>query len=118
MGRNRIKIYHNPRCSKSREALSILQARGIEIDVIKYLDTSLSIKEVKSILRKLNIPPSSMIRKKEDVWKKKNKKEDLTDEQIIQLMVEHPRIIERPIVINHDQAVIARPSEKVLTIID
>ena len=118
MGRNRVKIYHNPRCSKSREALSILQAKEIEIDIIKYLETSLSTKEVKSILRKLNIPAYSMIRKWEDVWQKKSKNKYLTNEEIIQLMVEHPRIIERPIVINQDRAIIARPPAKVLTIID
>ena len=113
-----MKIYHNPRCSKSRETLSILQKKRIGIDIIRYLDTPLSIKEIKSILRKLDISPHKMIREEEDIWKKKNKNKSLSDEQIIQLMVDHPKIIERPIVINQNQGIIARPPEKVLTIID
>jgi len=111
-----IKIYHNPRCSKSREALYLLQARYSNIDIVKYLDKPLKFIEISEILKMLKIDALDLVRKNELVWRKNYKGKVMTEEHIIKAMIKHPKLIERPIVIINEQAIIARPPEKVLTL--
>lgn len=112
-----IKIYHNPRCSKSRESLSILEASGKNFETIKYLEEVPSEKELREIIDLLNIKPENLIRKNEEVWKTHYKNKILTDEQLIKIMIENPKLIERPIVINGNKAVIGRPPTTVKSIL-
>lgn len=115
--RKMIKIYHNPRCRKSREGLEILENSGKEFKIIKYLDTPPSAKELKEIIKKLNIPALNLIRKNETMWKENYKGKELSEEEIIKAMIENPKLIERPIVINDDKAVIGRPPSLILELI-
>ena len=108
-----IKIYHNPRCRKSREALQILQESGKDFEIIEYLKESLSFNEVKAIIDLLDIPPIKLLRKNEAVWKENFKNKELNENEVIEAMVTFPKLIERPIVINGELAVIGRPPEKI-----
>lgn len=113
-----IQILHNPRCSKSRQTLALLEEKGIEPEIIKYLDTPPSASELKAILTKLGISARQLLRKGEEDYKNLNlKNPDLSDDQLIEAMVSHPKLIERPIVINNDQARLGRPPESVMDII-
>jgi len=112
-----IKIYHNPRCSKSREGLCLLNDLNQEAEVINYIETPLTFEELKNIIRLLKIKPVELVRTKETIWKEQFKNKELTDKEIIQAMVDFPTLIERPIVVNNNKAVIARPSEKIKEII-
>lgn len=112
-----IKIYHNARCSKSREGLCYLQEKGKEVTVINYLDEKLTFNALKDIIAILNIKPLDLVRVKEIIWKELYKDKVLTDDEIIQAMVDHPKLIERPIVINGDKGVVARPTSLIETII-
>lgn len=104
-----LTIYHNPRCSKSREGVQFLEENNIDFQVVKYLNEPLSESELKEIIGKLGIKPIELVRTKEEIWKKNYKDKSLTDDEIIKAMHENPRLIERPIVVNGDKAVIARP---------
>ncbi|MBA4502581.1 arsenate reductase (glutaredoxin) [Marinobacterium marinum] len=113
-----ITIYHNPRCSKSRETLKLLQERGIEPEIREYLKDVPSANELKSVLAALAIAPRDLLRTKEAEYKEAGlDNPDLDDDAIIQAMTEYPRLIERPIVINGETARIGRPPESVLEII-
>ncbi|WP_299362453.1 arsenate reductase (glutaredoxin) [Winogradskyella sp.] len=112
-----ITIYHNPRCRKSREGLALLEDSGQPFEVIKYLDQPLSKDDLKEIIAKLDIQPIDLIRKNEAIWKSDYKGKVLSDEDIIEAMVKHHKLIERPIVVNNDKAVIGRPKETILDII-
>lgn len=112
-----IKIYHNPRCSKSRQGLAILENSGTDFEVVKYLDTPLSEKELTTIINTLGIAPLDLVRKNEKIWKEEFKGKELSDTAIIQAMVANPKLIERPIVVHNDKAVIGRPPEKIITIL-
>ncbi len=112
-----ITIYHNPRCSKSREGLVLLEESEKDFEVIKYLESLFNEEELKTIISKLGIKPIDLIRTNEDIWKSDYKGKELTDQQIIKAMVKHPKLIERPIVVNNDKAVIGRPKELILDII-
>ena len=112
-----IQIYHNPRCGKSRDCLTYLEQSGKEFQVIKYIETVPTVEELKIIIEKLNIKPLELVRKKEKVWIENFKNSAMTDEEIILAMVANPILIERPIVIDGDKAVIARPLEKMNTIL-
>ena len=113
-----ITIYHNPRCSKSREGLQILEDSGKNFKVVKYLDEPVSEAKLKEIIGLLNIKPIDLVRKNEAIWKSDYKGKNLTDSQIISAMVINPKLIERPIVVNDKQAVIGRPSEKIKSLIE
>lgn len=108
-----IKIYHNPRCSKSRQGLSIVEASGQDFETIKYLEDEINAEELESIISKLGIKPIDLVRKNEAIWKSDFKDKSLTDKAIIKAMVKHPKLIERPIVVNGDKAVIGRPPETI-----
>jgi arsenate reductase len=112
-----IEIYHNPRCSKSREALTILETENADFKVIKYLDEKLDTQELRHIIKLLNIKPIDLIRKNESLWKDNFKNSTFTDIELIDIMVKHPKLIERPIVVNGDKAIIGRPPQVILDII-
>lgn len=112
-----IKIYHNPRCGKSRECLAFLEEYDEELEIIKYLDTPLDHKTLTELIKKLNCRPIELIRTKELIWIDNYKNKTLSDYDIIQVMVDHPILIERPIVVRGKKAVIARPLEKINTLL-
>ena len=112
-----MKIYHNPRCSKSRQTLSIIQETGKEVEIIEYLKDTLSFEDLALILEMLNIQPIELIRKDEIIWKEKYRGKQMTDDEIINAMRENPKLIERPIVIKNGKAIIGRPPEKVLNLL-
>jgi arsenate reductase len=112
-----ITIYHNPRCGKSREGLALLQNMNAELETVKYLETPLNVEELKVLISKLKLNPIEIIRQKESVWITNFKGKKLSDSQIIQAMVDFPILIERPIVVSGNKAVIARPVDKIITII-
>lgn len=113
-----VKIYHNPKCSKSRATLQILQEQGAEAEVVEYLKTPPSREELEQIITGLGISPRELMRKGEAEYKEAGlDNPDLSDDQLIQGMLDHPRLIERPIVIKDGQVVIGRPPERVLDIL-
>jgi arsenate reductase len=107
-------IYHNPRCSKSRQTLQLLEEKGISPEVVLYLNDVPTKSDLKSILKKLNISSDQLIRKGEKDFKDNFKGKTLSEEEWIDAMIKFPKLIERPIVVNGDQAVIGRPPERVL----
>ncbi len=111
-------IYHNPRCSKSRQTLALLEERNIPCDVVLYLETPPDEKTLKSLLKKLGITARDLLRKGEDEYKAlKLDNAALSEAALISAMCKHPKLIERPIVVNGKQAIIGRPPEKVLEIL-
>lgn len=112
-----IKIYHNNRCSKSRCGIELLENSGKEYEIVKYLENIPTTEELKNIINLLGISPVELVRKNEAIWKENYKGKDLTDEEIIKAMIENPKLIERPIVVNGNKAVIGRPTEAILDII-
>jgi arsenate reductase len=114
-----VSIYHNPRCSKSRETLALLQDKGIEPDVVLYLETPPDEQALKTLLQQLGMSSArELMRRKEDLYKELNLADsELSEDQLLQAMVAHPKLIERPIVINGDRARIGRPPEAVLEIV-
>ncbi len=111
------QIYHNPRCAKSRETLEILKDAGEEIEIIEYLKNPPSSKDLHHILKLLKIKPLDLIRKNEPIWKEQYRSQQLSSEKLIQIMIEHPKLIERPIVIKNGKARIGRPPEFVKEIL-
>ena len=107
-----IQIYHNSRCSKSREYLNLLEHSGVEFEIIKYLETPPTFDELEALIGKLGINPIELIRKKEKLWLENFKNKVFTSKELIQIMVSNPILIERPIVVNGNKAVVARPIEK------
>jgi arsenate reductase len=113
-----VKIYHNPRCSKSRQTMAILQEKGIEPEVVEYLENPPSKQELEEILLMLDISPRDLMRRKEKIYKELElDDESLTDDALITVMVAHPQLIERPIVIKDGKAVLGRPPQKVIDIL-
>lgn len=114
-----VTIYHNPRCSKSRETLALLEEKGIKPTVVLYLDTPPDAKTIKTLLKELGFSSArQLMRTKEDLYKELNlDAADLTETQLIAAMVDHPKLIERPIVVHNNQARLGRPPEQVLEIL-
>ena len=106
-----IKIYHNPRCRKSREGLAILENSGKEFEVILYLQDSPDEAELGSIIKKLGISADKLVRKNEAIWKEQYKGKEMSEADIITALAANPKLIERPIVLDDDRAVIGRPPE-------
>lgn len=114
----RFKIYHNPRCSKSRQTLALLTERGITPDIIEYLKTPPTAAELQTLLAWLAMSPRQLLRKNEQLYKDLGlAAPDLTEKQLITAMVDYPKLIERPIVVDQEQqrAIIGRPPEQILT---
>lgn len=112
-----MKIYHNPRCSKSRQGLAILEKSKLQFETIKYLETPISREELTEIIELLDISPIQLVRKNEAIWKENYKGKELTNSEIIKAMLENPKLIERPIVINNGKAIIGRPPETIKSIL-
>ncbi len=112
-----IQIYHNPRCSKSRQGLAFLQETKVDFEIIKYLDTPPTNMELTEIIEKIGIKPIDLVRIKETIWKENFKGKELSDTQIIEAMITYPKLIERPIVVNDDKAVLGRPLENISSIL-
>ncbi|MGO3343692.1 MAG: arsenate reductase (glutaredoxin) [Marinomonas sp.] len=107
-------IYHNPRCSKSRQTLTLLEEKGIQADVRLYLKEAPSVDEITTLLKQLAITPIELMRTKEAIYKELGLNSENSDEERIKAMHEHPSLIERPIVIHNDKAKLGRPPEQVL----
>ena len=107
-----IQVYHNNRCGKSREAIKIVEASGKEFEIIKYLENPPTFDELELLLKKLNYQPLDLVRQKESIWTERFKGKKLSNEEIIKALVENPILIERPIIIFKDKAIVARPPEK------
>jgi len=111
-------IYHNPRCSKSRQTLELLKQQGVEPQIVEYLKETPNAEELEAILKMLEMEPRELMRRKETEYKELGlDNPDLDRKTLIQAMTEHPKLIERPIVINQDRAAIGRPPESVLEIL-
>ena len=108
-----IQIYHNPRCRKSREGLELLEQSGSDFEVINYLKDTLSEEALTTIVKKLGISAEQLVRKNEPIWKEHYKGKTLSENEIIKAMALHPKLIERPIVVNGSKAVIGRPKENI-----
>ena len=112
-----VTIYHNNRCSKSRQTLDLLREKGEEIQVVEYLKDTPSVEELKTVLQKLGLKPEQLLRKGEQVYKENFADKQYTDAEWLQIMAKNPILIERPIVVKGDKAAIGRPPESVLNIL-
>jgi arsenate reductase len=113
-----VVIYHNPRCSKSRQALELLKSRGVEPEVVKYLDTPPDQATLEQVLEMLGMQPRDLMRKKEKEYRELGLDDpDLSRQQLIAAMVSHPKLIERPIVVKDGKAALGRPPEQVLEVL-
>ena len=108
-----IKIYHNPRCGKSREALQYLEEKNLDHTVVKYMDEPLTFNQLEELLDMLGMFPFELIRQNEQIWKDEFSEKDMDDNELIYLMVEYPQLMQRPIVVNGEQAVVARPANRI-----
>ncbi len=113
----RMKIYHNPRCSKSRETLTLLKSKGIQPEIVLYLDNPPTEEELQNIVNQLNIQPSQLVRKREKLYKELFKDKNLSEAEWLGILAKHPKLIERPIVLKDGKAVLGRPPEKALDLI-
>jgi arsenate reductase len=112
-----MKIYHNPRCSKSRQALNLLKEKGVTPEVVEYLKEVPTFEEMKKLVQQLNMKPEDILRKGEEIYKKEFKGKNFTDDEWIKIMIENPKLIERPIIVKGNKAIVGRPPEKVLELI-
>jgi len=110
----KVSIWHNARCGKSRQAVALLEENNIEFEIVKYLDKKLTFDEIKDIVKKLGFHAKELLRDGEDDYKKQNLKGEEDEDVIIQAMVDYPKLIQRAIVIKGDKAVLGRPPEKIL----
>lgn len=108
-----LQIFHNPRCGKSRDALSYLYSKGLKPEIVFYLQNPPSFSELRDVIRKLNIKPAELIRIKEKVFISNFKGKNFSDDEWIKIMVENPILIERPVIITGEKAVIGRPKERI-----
>ncbi|RMH44540.1 MAG: arsenate reductase (glutaredoxin) [Gammaproteobacteria bacterium] len=114
----KVQLLHNPRCSKSRQALALLEDRGVKVDIIRYLETPLSLDELKRLAEKLEQPVSAMIRRKEPEYKEAGLTNDSSDDEILTAIARFPKLLERPIAIRGNRAIIGRPPENVLKLLN
>lgn len=112
-----IKIYHNPRCQKSRKTLEILEKSGKSFEVVKYLETPPTEDEIRKVLVLLNLNAENLIRKNESIWKENYKNKLLSEDELITIMAKNPKLIERPIVVKGNKAIIGRPPENIESIL-
>jgi len=114
---SKVKIYHNPRCSKSRNAVALLEEKGVEAEIVKYLETPPNKEELKELLSMLGINARALMRTKEDMYKTLKLKDVENEEALIEAMVANPKLIERPIVIKDGKAAIGRPIENIVALL-
>lgn len=112
-----VRIYHNPRCSKSRSACAIVAERGIQAEIVEYLKSPPSREELIALIAKLGLPPGDIVRTNEIIFKNEYHGREMSDDDWIDAMIAHPILIERPIVVVGDRAVVARPPERVLELL-
>jgi len=112
-----IKIYHNNRCRKSREGLQTVQASEKPYEIIDYISSPLSARELEEIISILGISPIDLVRQNEAIWKSDFKGKELSDQELIAAMAAHPKLIERPIVIHNNKGIIGRPKERILDVL-
>ena len=112
-----VRIFHNPRCRKSRETLSLLEERGEQPEIIEYLKTPPAKKELKAILEMLQMKPHELVRKGEPEYREHFKGKELSDDEWLEAMISYPKLIERPIVIKAGKAVLGRPPENALSVL-
>ena len=112
-----VTIYHNPRCSKSRQALSLLESKGNKPILVEYLKKPLTTEQLSQIINELNIKPIDLVRKNESIWKENYKGKELSDDELIEAMISNPKLIERPIVSSSKGTVVGRPPENVLSVL-
>lgn len=110
----RLNVYHNPRCRKSREAVKYLVHKGVSFNIIKYLEESFEKNTLVELLEKIEKKPSEILRKNEILWKKEYAAKNLSEDEILQLLVDQPKLIERPIVTSSNSGVLARPIENLI----
>ncbi|UAW97534.1 arsenate reductase (glutaredoxin) [Halopseudomonas nanhaiensis] len=109
-----VRIYHNPRCSKSREALALLEERGLEIETVAYLETPPDNATLSALLKELGMTARELMRRKEDVYRELNlDNPELSEAQLVQAMVDYPKLIERPIVQANGKTIVARPPQRI-----
>ena len=108
-----MKIYHNPRCRKSREGIKYLESKKINFEVIDYIKNNLSSEQIRNILKKLQLKPIELVRKNEAIWKEKYKGKDFSNDQLIKILSNEPKLIERPIIVSEKLGVIGRPAENI-----
>ena len=113
-----LTIYHNPRCRKSREAIRFLEEKGVSFNIVKYFDQPFDVNSLGEVLKKIDMKPSEILRRKEILWKKEYDCKNLSEDQILELLVEQPRLIERPIVTVGNKGVLARPIESLIEFIN
>ncbi len=112
-----VKIWHNPRCSKSRNAAALLGEKGVDAEVVKYLDNPPTKEELKEMLKMLAISARELMRTKEDIYKELDLKNENDEDKLIEAMVSNPKLIERPIVVKDGKAVIGRPIENIVELL-
>jgi len=111
-------LYHNPQCSKSRQTLNLLQEKGVDVTIIEYLKTPLTVDELENVAQKLDLEPRQFMRQGEAEYQSENlANENLTRQELLEAIVKHPRLLERPIAVIDTKAVIGRPPENVLTLL-
>jgi len=113
-----VTIWHNPRCSKSRNAVTLLEEKGVDAEVVKYLDMPPSKEEIVELLKMLGIGARELMRTKEAIYKELDLKNENNEEKLIEAMVDNPKLIERPIVIKDGKAAIGRPIENIVALLD
>ena len=114
----RLTIYHNTRCRKSREALDLIESKGLEPEVFEYLKNPLSEKQIEKLIWLLKIDPIQLVRVNEAIWKENYKGETFSNAEIIALLAKHPKLIERPIITSETNAVIGRPIDKLIQFLE
>jgi arsenate reductase len=114
---SKVTIWHNPRCSKSRNSANLLEEQGVDAEVFKYLNADLTVAQVTELLEMLGMQPRELMRKSEAIYRELNLKEENDDSKLIEAMVANPKLIERPIVIKDGKAVIGRPIENVVELL-
>lgn len=112
-----LKIYHNPRCRKSRETLQLIKDADADVEVVEYLKTPLTEDELHDLLSKLNLPVDYLIRKNEELFKTQFKGKELSEDQWVKILVDNPQLLERPIVVKDDEAILGRPPENVMKLL-
>jgi|TARA_B110001454_G_scaffold191734_1_gene191568 arsenate reductase len=111
-----IRIYHNSRCSKSRETLDLLKSSELDFEIVEYLKEKLTKNQIQVLINKLGLKPLELVRKNEAIWKENFKNKVLTNNEIVEILSKNPKLIERPIVESNNKAIIGRPPENVFSL--